>query len=337
MNAKRTFKFRGYALVASIFIFALVLSACGLGGTPSAVEVTVVVPQTQIVREVVTATPKPVDLQATAGYEATEIVSAAQTEAAEVPEQAAPAATEVQAAAATEAPAATAAPESVETQHVWSWSVNGASAQVNEDVVLRAVGDDAYGNHFENVTGLGTEMMFAEPGTLLVGPDFDPNLVEQSGGHIEWISPITQQLLGTPEFSTNTAEGAFTWATGARMTVQVGDYTVNVDGDGCENWFVVLRGLFADGEQNSDRNSTTHFSGYVPGHAQVMWYPQGAYISEGNFKQVAELSHTDGRNCGAEGSSKLSVLMLDLNTGAYDVVSQGNTDKPWEFVASNWR
>lgn len=29
MNAKRTFKFRGYALVASIFIFALVLSACG--------------------------------------------------------------------------------------------------------------------------------------------------------------------------------------------------------------------------------------------------------------------------------------------------------------------
>ncbi len=218
-----------------------------------------------------------------------------------------------------------------------TFSVTGAPERVDAANVLRAQGKDAYGNVFANATGLGLEMMFAEPGSMLVGPDFDPNKVKSSGGQIEWISPITQQMLGTQTFDTNTAEGAFTWASGSRMTVKVDDYTIKVDGNGCENWFVVIRGLFADGKQDSDRNSTTHFSGYVPGHTQVMWYPQGAFISEGNFFQVSELSHTGGRNCGAEGASKLSVLTLDLNTGAYAVATQANLGQPWKAVESNWR
>lgn len=221
-----------------------------------------------------------------------------------------------------------------------TFSVIGAPESVDPSVVLRTQGADSYGNVFTNTVGLGSEMMFAEPGTLLVGPDFDPNTVKNSGGHIEWISPITQQMLGTETFSTNTAEGAFTWATGAKMTVKVGKFTIRVDStaDACSNnWFVVFRGLFADGKQDSDRNSTTKFSDYVAGHTQVMWYPAGAYISEGNFLQVAELSHTGGRNCGAEGTSGLSVLMLDLNTGAYTVLYQANIGQPWTAISSNWR
>lgn len=220
-----------------------------------------------------------------------------------------------------------------------NYSISGAPTLVNSANVLFANGKDNYGNTFTNTTGIGTQMMFAEPGTLLVGPDFDANIVKNSGGHIEYISPITQQMLGTDTFATNTAEGAFTWATGAKMTIEVGNFTIKVESKdkACtNNWFVVIRGLFADGKQNSDRNTTTHFSNYVAGHTQVMWYPAGAYISEGNFKQVAELSHTDGRNCGHEGTSGLSVLMLDLNTGAYDVIYQANTGQPWQFVASNW-
>lgn len=218
-----------------------------------------------------------------------------------------------------------------------SYAISGVPASASDTLVSEC--PDPYGNCFENTVGLGTQMMFAEPGTLLVGPDFDPKKVEESGGHIDWISPITQQMLGTDTFNTNTAEGAFTWATGAKMTVEVGDFTIVVDSreKACSNnWFVVIRGLFPDGKQDSDRNSTTKFSQYIAGHTQVMWYPEGAFISEGNFLQVAEFSHKGGRNCGAEGTSGLSVLMLDLNTGGYTVVYQANLNQPWQLIASNW-
>ncbi len=244
--------------------------------------------------------------------------------------------------AATEIVSPTEAPATSTTvnefNNVAEWTIEGSKDLVDPSVVSQANGDDAFGNHFDNAVGLGSQMIIAEPGTLLVGPGFDPAIMAESDGRIDWISPITQQMLGTETFSTNTAEGAFTWATGAKMTVKVRDFTITVNsGEACSNnWFVMIRGLFADGQQDSDRNSTTHFSNYVAGHTQVMWYPAGAYISEENFLQVAELSHTDGRNCGKEGTSGLSVLMLDLNTGAYTILYQANLNEPWQFIASNW-
>ena len=219
-----------------------------------------------------------------------------------------------------------------------SFSVSGAPASVNKANVLFANGGDAYGNTFTNTTGLGSQQMFANPGSILYGPD-EPASTVKANPHGEYISPITQHFLGTDTWSDNVAEGAFLWATGARMNVKVGAFTIIVNSTGkvCDNnWFVLLRGRFADGKQDSDLNTTAHFSNYVAGHTQTMLYPKGAYISEENFLQVAQLSHTDGRNCGAEGTSGLSVLMLDLNTGAYTVIYQSNLNQPWQFVASNW-
>jgi hypothetical protein len=67
MNAKRQFNFRAYAFVSILSIAALILSACGLGQpapTGEAIEITRIVPQTQIVRVVVTATPAPTQVPA---------------------------------------------------------------------------------------------------------------------------------------------------------------------------------------------------------------------------------------------------------------------------------
>ncbi len=224
-----------------------------------------------------------------------------------------------------------------DVQGVGKFGIVGVPATATNQ--LTANGVDTYGNTFTNTIGLGSEMMIAEPGSLLVGPDEPESKVIPGKGNIEYISPINQQMLGTETFSTNTAEGAFTWATGSSMTIQVRDVTLRVESlpNACSNnWFVMIRGLFPDGKQDSDLNSTTKFSNYIPGHTQVMWYPEGAFISEGNFKQVAELSHKDGRNCGAEGTSGLSVLMLDLNTHAYTVLFQANTGQPWQLIAKNW-
>jgi hypothetical protein len=223
-------------------------------------------------------------------------------------------------------------------EKVPGYSISGVPAKVDPTNLLRAQGKDAYGNTFTNTLGLGTEMLLAETGTALVGPDIDPNIVKGADGRLVYISPNNQYTLNNPgETDSNAAEGAFLWFTGATVNAEVRGITIKLDGMEGHNWFLIIRGLFADNTQDKDRNSTVHFTDYVAGHAQVMLYPAGAYISEGNFTQVAELSHTGGTNCGHEGCSGLTVMMLDLNTGAWTVVHQPQLDAPWEFVASNWR
>jgi hypothetical protein len=213
------------------------------------------------------------------------------------------------------------------------FSVTGAPESVDTSQVLHAVGADGYGNVFTNTIGHGSEMMFAEPGTLLVGPEFPQEQIDASGGHIERISPITQQMLGTETFSVNLAEGAFLWITAARMTVELGDVVIQVDGPADHCWSINLRGLF---EGDGDRNTTVRLSGYVAGHAQVMWYPRGAYISEGNFEQVTELALTGGRNAGATGCAHMSEIMFDANTGAWATMYRPALEQDWQSVGSNW-
>ena len=218
------------------------------------------------------------------------------------------------------------------------FSVSGAPGSVDPANVLRAQGEDEFGNEFVNTIDLGSEMMLAEPGSILVGPDFEDAEMVNDSPHMDWISPITQFSLTDPdEENANAAEGAFLWFTGAMVDARVRDVHIVLEGKEGHNWFLLVRGLFPDGEQDSDRNSTVTFTEYVAGHAQVMLYPPGAYISEENFEQVVELSHTAGRNCGKEGCSELSVMMLDLNTGAWVVIYQPQLDASWEFVDSNWR
>ena len=213
------------------------------------------------------------------------------------------------------------------------FEISGAPGTAGNVLVVQC--PDAFGNCFENSIGLGSQMMLAEPGSVLVGPDFQDHQMVAREPSIDWISPITQFTLSAPQEDANAAEGAFLWFTGATVTAEVRDFTVRLEGSRGHNWFLMIRGLFPDGKQDADRNSTVAFSDYVAGHAQVMLYPTGAFISEGNFLQVAELSHRDARNCGNEGCSGLSVFMLDLNTGAWLVLHQPQVNAPWEFVDSN--
>lgn len=216
-----------------------------------------------------------------------------------------------------------------------TYAVFGAPASVDPSMVLQARGRDAYGNVFTNTVGLSSQMMVAEPGSILYGPDEDPDIV-RNNAHGAYFSSITQALLEGDEASINVAEGGFVWCTAGFMTVNLGDVGIRLDGVEGHNWFLMIRGLFEDGKQDSDLNRTLVFQDFKPGHAQCMMPPPGAYISEGQFLQTVELSHTGGSNCGREGCSGLSVLMFDLNTKAWTVISQSQLNAPWQFVESNW-
>jgi len=212
------------------------------------------------------------------------------------------------------------------------WAIQGLPTSVDSGDVLQADGI------FKNSIGLGSQSWLAEPGTLLVGPDFDKQLVEAAGGAVEYISPINQELIDQSGEFFHLNEDRIDFCSFGSAELEFNGVVVSLEYEEGHSWFLVVRGLFPDGNQDTDRNHTILFSEVVGSHAQCMSYPGngGGFISEGNFLQVAKLSHGDAGNCGAEGCSGLTVVFVDLNTGAYSIIHQDNTELPWEWVASNW-
>ena len=192
---------------------------------------------------------------------------------------------------------------------------------------------------FRNETGVAPHI-YAEPGALHVGPDFgytgtkNPYGVNnkgweamyESGGTIQPFSPVTQEIIRWPgEAHQNVPEGGFVFFTGGQMKVEIGDIAVDMPYKPAHNYFFVARGIYTDGKQDSDLNRTAKITNYKPGHLQVRMYPSAlksnlAFISEGQFLQEAVTSHITGTNCGAEGASKLTVVAIDINTGATQIL-----------------
>jgi len=213
------------------------------------------------------------------------------------------------------------------------WSINGLPTKVDSKNVLVATGQ------FKNTIGLGTESWLAEPGTFLAGPDFPKSKVDAATGSIEYISPITQKLIDHDGEYFHLNEDRFDLCTFGGATLEFNGAQAQFDYQGGHNYILVIRGLFPDGKQDTDRNHSILFSKVVGSHAQCMSYPQnkGGFMSEGNFQQVIELSHKNAGNCGAEGCSKITVIFIDMNTGALTSITQANFNQPWKLEASNWK
>ncbi len=247
------------------------------------------------------------------------------------------------------------ASEEVKGVEFGSVVIAGAPEKVDPGVVDTAKGD------FKNTIGLGSEMAFAEPGVLLVGPDFgytgsenpmgkNPegwNSMYESGGSIRPFSSVSQEVIRFEEPAyQNLPEGGWVLASAAEMTAKIGDVTIKLNHKENNNYFLVVRGLYGDVKQDTDRNETIEFTDYKPGHLLVNMYESrdetnAAFISEGQFKQMAETSHSHGTNGGDGGNSILTVVCYDANTKAYAVIEQKldrNTDTSgnWKSVASNW-
>jgi len=218
-------------------------------------------------------------------------------------------------------------------------------------------------NHapFKNKIGLGSQMILGEPGGLLVGPDFgftgrenpygaNPGgwkTMYESGGSIKPFSPVSQEVLhyNGPAYQ-NLPEGGFMVASAGQMDIKIGDVEINMPFVQDNNYLLFIRGSFGDMKQNTDKNETAEITNYKPGHALVEMYESGdktntAFVSEGQFIQMAETSHSGGTNLGDGGASKLTAVFFDINTRAYTVLQQDlgrnkDASKNWKLVGSNW-
>lgn len=220
---------------------------------------------------------------------------------------------------------------------------------------------------FKNETGVAPHI-FADPGGLLVGPDFGypgnknpwgPNpqgweAMYDAGGSIHPFSPVTQEVVRWEgKAFQNLPEGGFDLFTGGQMTVKIGETIFRMPSQGEGHIYIfAARGLYPDGKQDTDRNSTVEITDYKPGHIELSMYQSSfesnlAFISEGQFLQKVATAHTTGTNCGAEGCSKLTVVAYDRNTGAMEIwehiqnrvyiLNVADAKKGWNRVFSNWR
>lgn len=201
--------------------------------------------------------------------------------------------------------------------------------------------DKADHKPFSHTIGLGLEQTFGEPGKLLVGPEVPQSEIDRGNGAIERFNPTNQIVLSADApTGVNVPEGGFTLFSLGVGAFQVGDYYFELWGEPGNNYLLAIRGHYADGKQDSDLNSTAMVTSFVPGHAIAMIYPgqpNGGFISEGQLLQMVKTAHTGGTNCGAEGCSSVTVVTLDLNTGAFSAAKQVGVDGPWSPITSNWR
>jgi hypothetical protein len=194
---------------------------------------------------------------------------------------------------------------------------------------------------FKNTIGQGTQAFLAEPGGLLVGPDFDytgknnPFGVNKKGwdamyksdGNIQTINPVTQEVMHNADFTGMIPEGGWMIVSTATTHVKMGDVEFTLPEITDNNYLLYVRGLYGDMKQNTDRNTDAVFTNYHPGHALYMMLEAAdksnvGFLSEGQFKQMAETSHTGGTNLGDGGASRLTVVYVDLNTKAAGVWTQ---------------
>jgi hypothetical protein len=191
---------------------------------------------------------------------------------------------------------------------------------------------------FENSSGVGN-FIFADPGGLLVGPDFgyqghkSPYGVNaagweamyDSGGSIHPFSPVSQEVARfAPPLFQNLPEGGFAVFTGGRMKVEVGGIAIDATHKRGNTYILAVRGKYPDGVQDSDLNQTAKALDYAPGHFLVEMLQSRdetnlAFISEGWIMQKVATTHSGGTNCGAEGCSLVTLITFDVNTGAFEV------------------
>lgn len=220
------------------------------------------------------------------------------------------------------------------------YGAEGGSFWVEGGVDVSTQDAQAQGQ-FVNTLGLGTQSWLAEPGKLLVdGWDFDLNALKGSGGAIDTWNPTSQEIFGwMPPAFWNLNEGGFALLVGNRMTVAVPDRaTFHVEGDESTAWIVIMRGLYSDAATPNDRNLNVMVKDYVPGNIMAARYsgtPNGGFISEGQFNQLANTTQKGSNDCGQSGCPKLYALFYDANTGGWLVIERDQVGAQWTQLATN--
>ncbi len=191
-----------------------------------------------------------------------------------------------------------------------------------------------------NTIGLGSEHFIAEPGVYTTS-DIDSKDIK--GGSAYYLSPDVQRPFTGDDEEFPLIEGGFAMITGAGMDLDVHGQTLtrlHLEAEKGHSWFVIVRGNTRDYQIDEDPNSKIIATNYNRGYVLGTILPPGQYVSQDYFLQNVESAHgqyqsKNSINCGTDGCSRVSVVLLDASTGAYTVIGQNSVNGPWELRATN--
>jgi len=189
---------------------------------------------------------------------------------------------------------------------------------------------------------LGSQMILdsQDGADLLVGSDFDPDLVASSGGAIHYLDASTQIFLNEDRpYERILPEGGVIRVSWQEGLIQIGDKTYFFPEIQKNNYLVFVKGSSkcgCDGKGGGDKKVT--LTGFVPGHAEVEDYPartdgKTPFVSEGQFSQQVTTALLN--------ADTITAVFIDYDTGAYSVIiRRAIKDKDpyagWEALGSNW-
>jgi hypothetical protein len=230
-----------------------------------------------------------------------------------------------------EATAEPSSPEATAEAAVPTFSIEGAVESVDLSNLLTVDDDSTFSNVYRN----GTEMMFAEPGVLLVGPDFPQELIDASNGAIARVDPSNRYPMDNNDSTRlGCGEGRFVGISGNVMTIQDETVTITLGGGSRVNWHFFARCRFSDGEADSDAGGELVVTDYIPTRNLVSLYPSGAFISLESIMQLIAIA-TSNFSCGSEGCTINLFFLYDVNTQAYAVLLY-TVEGGFEYLEGNW-
>lgn len=225
---------------------------------------------------------------------------------------------------------------------------------------------------FKNTVGQGTEAFMAEPGGLLVGPDFESKVTNKnpwganpqgwgamydSKGHIRPFSPDTQHSFNEEAPSTYLAsEGGWVLFSAPRLKFTMEglekEVIIDIPEEKGVNNLIYIRGPYRDAkvpQQDTNHNARVIMLDYLPSATLGMRLPAGdgenqAFWSEGQVMQMIVTSHRTDSNCGEDGCSKVRLVYFDYNTRAIGVweskadrsVTEQNVGQTIKLVQKNY-
>lgn len=135
----------------------------------------------------------------------------------------------------------------------------------------------------------------------------------------------------------NVPEGAFRYLSLGYGNIEVDGVNLSLPAEKGTNYLVLLRGRIADAIVDSDLNIDATVTGFKVGHATTAFMPKGAYVSKDWFRDQMVASSTENfTNCGAEGCSKIKIVLFDIDSHSFQKfqVNAGDLDN-WKLVAQN--
>ncbi len=169
-------------------------------------------------------------------------------------------------------------------------------------------------------------LFYAEPGGLLVGPEFPQSTVTGSGGAINYRDGQNQQTMNDAEFSGLVSPDGF-----ALIHLEEGNLTFRNGGD-CFSVSLPQRTgrnrfLFGIKGDPAQGNQTVVVDGYPRGNALYQRYDHAARISADGVNDLT--------NKAFEGTDKVTLIGLDLKTRAM-FAAERSKGGAWKWINGNY-